>query len=108
MEKQEQRQVGEESRGQGLQGHWPRARASPGCQMQSSWRILEEKAKKTDCCAEASEARDQGMAETEPKTGRLSRTLTMTTPLHRPPSKGNLLLVVSGGTEGRCLELRLQ
>lgn len=50
--------------------------------MQSSWKILEKKAKKTGCCAEASEARDQEMAETEPKTGRLSGTLTMTTPFH--------------------------
>lgn len=91
------RQVWEESRGQGLQGHWPRARPSPGCQMRSSWEILEEKAQKADCCAESSEARDQEMAETEPETARLSRTFTMTTPFHGPPSKGNPLLVGHGG-----------
>lgn len=76
--------------------------------MQSSWETLEENAKTADRCAEASEARDQEMEETEPKTGRLPRTLTMITPLHGPPNKGNPLLVVSAGTEGRCLELRLQ
>lgn len=43
--------------------------------------LLEEKAKRADCCAEASEARDHGMVKTKQKIERLFRTLTMTLPI---------------------------
>lgn len=95
MEKQCQSQLWEESRGRG----WRLAGTPvqlPRLPDAASWETLEEKAQKADYCTEVLEARDPGMIEAEPEAAKLSRTLTVTTPLHRTPSKGKLLLVVSG------------
>jgi len=69
--------------------------------MQSSWETLEEKAQRAASCTEALEAKDPEVIEAEPEAGRLPRTCADTTPLQRTPSKGNHLLVISGGMRHR-------
>lgn len=96
MEKQCRSQLWEESRGQGwrLAGTLVQLPRLPDA---SSRETLEEKAQKADDCTEVLEAMDPGMIEAEPEAAKLSRTLAVTTPLHRTPSKGDLLLVISEG-----------
>lgn len=80
----------------------------PGCQMQSSWETLEEKVRRVDSCAESWGPKSDG---SRAKGREIAQDLSSDHPITSPPphpSKGNLLLIISGGTKARCPELRPQ